>query len=180
MVTDSKGFTLLELIIIIAILGITTALAVPGLREMISNNRIQSNASDFVAALQFAKAEAVARVNPVTLCKSANLTDCAADGDWQQGWIVFSDDNGDAVVGADDEVLLNHEALNANITFGGTAGVTNSITLRQSGTSSITTVEVLIICDDRGFDRNSRGILITITGRGSVMNAADTGQTTCL
>ena len=86
MVTDSKGFTLLELIIIIAILGITTALAVPGLREMISNNRIQSNASDFVAALQFAKAEAVARVNPVTLCKSANLTDCAADGDWQQGW----------------------------------------------------------------------------------------------
>jgi type IV fimbrial biogenesis protein FimT len=179
-VTDSKGFTLLELIIIIAILGITTALAVPGLREMISNNRIQSNASDFVAALQFAKAEAVARVNPVTLCKSANLTDCAADGDWQQGWIVFSDDNGDAVVGADDEVLLNHEALNANITFGGTAGVTDSITLRPSGTSSITTVEVLIICDDRGFDSNSRGILVTITGRGSVMKAADTDETTCL
>ena len=141
MLTNSKGFTLLELIIIVAILGITTALAVPGLREMVSNNRIQSNASDFVAALQFAKAEAVARVNPVTLCKGADLIGCAADGGWQQGWIVFSDDNGDA----GEDVLLNHEALNENITFRGTAGVTDSITLRPSRTSSITTVEVLII-----------------------------------
>ena len=147
---------------------------------MLSNNRIQSGVSDFAAALQFAKAEAVARVNPVTLCKSTNLTGCAGNGDWQQGWIVFSDDNGDAGVDDGEEVLLSHEALDANITFGGTAGVTSSITIRQSGTSSITGVEVLIICDDRGFEASSRGILITMTGRGSVMNAADTGEATCL
>ena len=147
---------------------------------MIANNRISGGASDFVAALQFAKAEAVARVNPVTLCKSADSTGCNGAGDWQQGWIVFSDDNGDGAVDGAEEVLLIHEALNAKITFGGTAGVTDSITIRPSGTSSITSIEVLIICDDRGFDINSRGILITITGRGSVMTASDTGQITCL
>ena len=180
MVTNSKGFTLLELMVVIAILGITTAIAAPGLSTMIANNRISSGASDFVAALQFAKAEAVARVNPVTLCKSTNLTGCNGAGDWQQGWIVFSDENGDGGSDAGEEVLLKHEALNTRITFGGTAGVTDSITIRPSGTSSITSIEVLIICDDRGFVRNSRGILITITGRGSVMQASDTGQVACL
>jgi type IV fimbrial biogenesis protein FimT len=186
-VTNSKGFTLLELMIVITILGIASALAFPGLQTMIANNRIQSSASDFVAALQFAKAEAVARVNPVTLCKSTDLTSCTDNGDWQQGWIVFSDANDDGEVNAGDgeTILLSHAALDPKITFGGTAlgannGVSNSITLRQSGTSSITTVEVLIMCDDRGFDRNARGILITITGRGSVMKAADTGQIACL
>lgn len=180
MVTNSKGFTLLELLIVIAILGITMAIAAPGLHRMIANNRISGGASDFVAALQFAKAEAVARVNPVTLCKSSDLTVCTGTGDWQQGWIVFSDDNGDSGVDAGETVLLNHAALNANITFRGTAGVTNAITIRPSGTSSVTTIETLMICDDRGFDHGSRGILITITGRGSVLRAADTGQTTCL
>jgi type IV fimbrial biogenesis protein FimT len=181
-VTNSKGFTLLELMIVITILGIASALAFPGLQTMIANNRIQSSASDFVAALQFAKAEAVARVSPMTLCKSADLTGCTDNGGWQQGWIVFSDANGDAGVtaGDGDAVLLSHAALDPKITFGGTAGVSDFITLRQSGTSSITTVEVLIMCDDRGFDRNARGILITITGRGSVMKAADTGQIACL
>ena len=183
MVTNSKGFTLLELIIIIAILAITTAIAVPGLRTMIANNRIASNASDFAAALQLAKAEAVARVNSVIVCKkNANSTGCIASGDWSQGWIVFSDDNGNGGVdgGNNEAILLVHDALNADITFGGTAGVDTSISFRPSGISSVTTTEVLIMCDDRGFDYNSRGILVTITGRGSVMKAGDTGQTTCL
>lgn len=184
MVTFNRGFTLLELIIIVGILGITMAFAAPGLSTMISNNRISSDASDFVAALQLAKAEAAARINPVTICKkNASSTACNAGGDWSQGWIVFSDinDNGAVDAGAGETVLLTHDALNARITFGGTAGVANLITYRPSGTTSVNSTEVLIICDDRGFDANaSKGILVTITGRGNVMKATDTGQATCL
>ncbi len=183
MVTDSKGFTLLELMIVIAILGITMAFAAPGLSTLISNNRISSDASDFAAALQLAKAEAVARVNPVVICKKNTTSNgCISSGDWSQGWIVFSDDNGNGGVdaGSGETVLLVHEALEARITFGGTTGVTDSITYRPSGTTSVTSTEILIICDDRGFDASARGILVTITGRGSMMKASDTGQTTCL
>jgi len=180
-VTNNKGFTLLELIIVVAILGITLAVAAPGLGTMIANNRITGGSSDFVAALQLAKAEAAARVNPVTICKkNATSTGCVGAGDWSQGWIVFSDANGDSGVNDGEPILLNHEALNGKITFRGTTGVTDSITYRPSGTTSVSSTEILIICDDRGFDSSSRGILITITGRGSVMKATDTGQTTCL
>ena len=183
MVTNSKGFTLLELIIIITIVGISMAMAAPGLRSMIANNQISSSASDFASALQLAKAEAVARVNPVIVCKkNAASTGCIAGGDWSQGWIVFSDDNGnDAVDAPGEAVLLVHEALNERITFVGNNGeVDSSITFRPSGTSDVTDTGILIICDDGRFDSSSRGILVTITGRGSVMKAGETGQTTCL
>ena len=179
--TDSKGFTLLELIVIIGIIGMTMAFAAPGLSTMIKNNRLSGNANDFVAALQFAKAEAASRINPVTICKkNAAGTACVAGGDWQQGWIVFSDINGNAGVDAGDTVLLNHEVLHTAITFGGTAGVATTITYRPSGTTSVNTTEILIICDDRGFADSAKGILVTITGRGAVMKASDTGQATCL
>lgn len=176
-----RGFTLLELLMALAILGITMAFATPSFITIISNNRISSGASDFVSALQLAKAESAARITPVTICKKNTAgSGCLTTGNWQQGWIVFSDINGDGAVSAGDTIVLNHQALDTRITFGGTAGVTDSITYNPSGTTSITAVQVLIMCDNRGFADSAKGILITITGRGNVLKATDTGQTTCL
>ena len=181
MVKHSNGFTLLELVIIIVILGITMAIAAPSLGTMIKNNRISSDINDFVAALQFAKAESAARITPVSLCKRNTAgTGCVAGGGWQQGWIVFSDANGDAAVNGDDAVLMSHEPLDSRTTFVGTAGVATAITYQPTGTTSVTSTEVLVMCDDRGLMEASRAVLVTITGRGSVMKVSDTGQTTCL
>lgn len=179
----SKGFTLLELMVAIAILGITMMFAAPSFISLISNNRISGAANDYLGALQLAKAESAARVNPVTICKKNTDSDaCVGGGDWQQGWIVFSDLNGNAAVdGVDDTIILIHEALDSRITFNGNAGVADFIVYRPSGFTNITGAWVLIMCDDRGFDESAKGILITITGRGSVIKAADlTGQTACL
>ena len=178
---QNQGFTLLELIVIIGILGLTMAFAAPGLGEMIQNNRISGAANDYVAAMQFAKAESAARISPVTLCKRNNAgTGCTGGGDWSQGWIVFADENGDSGVDAGETILLSHEALDDRMTFGGSAGVTNSITYQPSGTTSVTNTEFLTVCDDRGFIDRSRGILVTITGRGTVMKARDTGLNACI
>jgi len=176
-----KGFTLVELVVALGILGLTMAFAVPSFVGLISNNRISTSANDFVGALQLAKAESAARTAPATICKK-NIagTGCVTTGDWQQGWIVFSDINGNAAVDAGDAVVLNHEALDSQITFNGTAGVTNSITFNPSGRTSITGTQVFIMCDARGFAVSAKGILVTITGRGSVLKATDTGQTACL
>jgi type IV fimbrial biogenesis protein FimT len=181
MANKSNGFTLLEIFIALAILAITTAIAAPSFSEIISNNRISGSTNDFIGTLQLAKAESAARVAPVTVCKkNTSGSACVASGDWRQGWIVFSDSNGNAVVDAGDTVILNHEALDSRITFDGTAGVGDSITYNPSGTTSIAGTQVLIMCDDRGFAESAKGILVTITGRGNVMKATDTGQTACL
>ena len=175
------GFTLLELVIVVAVLAITSAFAAPSVMTMIADNRISSSVNDYVAALQFAKTEAAARISPVTLCKANdNLNNCVAAGDWQQGWLVFTDANADASVDAGEEILLVHEALDEKITFGGTAQVQDFITYRPSGTTSITSAQVLVMCDNRGFIDAARGVLVTITGRGSVMKASDTGHGSCL
>ena len=176
-----SGFTLLELMISLGILGILLGFAAPSFTTIISNNRISSSLHDFAGALQLAKAEAAARLNSVTVCKkNAASTACVGGGNWQPGWIVFSDINGDGAVDDGDTVILIHEALDARITFNGTVGMTDSITYNSSGRTSITSTQILIMCDERGFADSAKGILITITGRGGVLKAADTGQTTCL
>jgi len=176
----SKGFTLLELMVAIAILGLTMLFAAPSFIDLVSNNRISGATNDYLSALQLAKAESAARINPVTICKrNVAGSACVAGGDWQQGWIVFSDLNGNASVDGGDAILLIHEALDPRIIFK-TVGGTNSIVYSPSGLTSIGGAEVLIMCDDRGFDESAKGILITITGRGSVMKATETGQGACL
>jgi type IV fimbrial biogenesis protein FimT len=181
MLINTKGFTILELLIGLSILAITMAISVPSFITLISDNRISGNSNDLVSSLLLAKAESAARAAPVTICKkNVAGTGCLTTGNWQQGWLVFSDVNGDGSLNGGDNVISNHEALDARITFIGTAGVADFITFRPSGTTSIASTEVMIMCDDRGFAASAKGILITITGRGSVMKANETGQTTCL
>jgi type IV fimbrial biogenesis protein FimT len=163
--------------IIMGIIGLTMAIAAPNLVTMISNNRISGSANDFVAALQLAKAEAASRVNPVTICPKNNAGDDCG-GDWNKGWIVFSDTDGDASVGGGDEVLLDHEAMHPDITFGGQV---DSITYRPSGTTTINEIRLFTVCDDGGIDDfAAKGILVTITGRGSVIAASETGLLACI
>lgn len=178
---QAKGFTMLELIVVVAILGITLAFAVPGFIEMVANNRISSSTSDFVGSLQLAKAESAARISPVSVCKKNPAgTACVTSGDWEQGWIVFVDTNASGSVNAGDTVLSVHEALDSRITFRGTAEVTDSMTYTPSGATLLTQTAILMMCDDRGFSDSTLGVLITITGRGNALKAANTGQTTCL
>lgn len=178
----SKGFTLVELLTGVAVLAITLTLAGPSFVGMIKNNRISGASNDFVGALQLAKTESAARTRPVSICKSNDdATGCVGGGDWQQGWLVFTDIDADGNYDdGEDTLIFIQEALHEQITFGGTAGVDTSVTFFPSGTSSVTSTEVLIMCDERGYDDSALGILISITGRGNVVKAEDSGQNACL
>ena len=95
---SNTGFTLIELMVTVAIVGIFASLALPSFANLIESNRNSTATQELVANLLLAKSEALKRSNSVTLCPSINQTSCSGANDYSQGWIVFMDCNGDNTV----------------------------------------------------------------------------------
>ncbi len=87
------GFTLVELMITVAIGMIILTLAVPSFNETIENNRITTQTNDLVAALNLTRMEAIHRGTSVSICASSNQASCSGSNDWSSGWIVYEDSN---------------------------------------------------------------------------------------
>ena len=75
------GFTLVELVITLAVLAIIVTLALPAFTALVNGNRLTAQANELVADLQAARMEAITRNRPVTLCPSADNATCSG-GDW--------------------------------------------------------------------------------------------------
>ncbi|MCC5869836.1 MAG: GspH/FimT family pseudopilin [Gammaproteobacteria bacterium] len=90
---STLGFTLIELMIAIAVLAILVTVALPSFRTVIEGNRAATLANEVITALSYARAEAIRRGAPVTLCASADQASCANSTDWAAGWILVDESN---------------------------------------------------------------------------------------
>jgi type IV fimbrial biogenesis protein FimT len=97
MKAKSSGFTLLEIMIVIALLAVLIGIGAPSMGEFIRNSRITGKANDLLAGLNVARTEAIKRHVPVTVCATedaeADAPECDPDADFSQ-WIAFVDDDG--------------------------------------------------------------------------------------
>jgi type IV fimbrial biogenesis protein FimT len=87
----SQGFTLIELMIVVAIVAILLSIVVPGFRTMFANNNAATLSEDFASAISYARVEAVKRGKAVSLCRSNTAgTDCDDSGnDWNVGYLIY-------------------------------------------------------------------------------------------
>jgi type IV fimbrial biogenesis protein FimT len=155
-----RGFTLLELMVTLAVAAILFSVAVPGFQSMVQRNRVITYTNDFIATVNFARSEAIRTGSPVSICASSDGANCT--GSWSQGWIVFANRDGDSPAevdaGGTEPVLKVHEALNTNYTLASDAVFTNGVTYDAAGAANAT--GALAVCYD-GTPARSRAIVLT-------------------
>lgn len=84
------GFTLVELMVTIAVLAILLMIGVPSFSGVIASNRLSTGANELVASLQLARMESMRRNTRVIVCRSADQATCSTGTTWT-GWITFVD-----------------------------------------------------------------------------------------
>jgi type IV fimbrial biogenesis protein FimT len=101
-----SGFSLMETLIVIAIIAILLAVGVPSFRYVTQSNRSTSEINGMLGALQLARAEAIKEGQTVSICPSTDLATCAAGAtDWETGWLIFSDPGVTGVAGGTNFVV---------------------------------------------------------------------------
>jgi type IV fimbrial biogenesis protein FimT len=97
---EIRGFTLVELVVTLAVAAILLALATPSFAELLRRNRLAAANNELVTALNVARAEALRRGRPVAVCSSSDQHSCAGSTDWTTGWVVFEDSVASGAPGA--------------------------------------------------------------------------------
>lgn len=92
---SSQGFTLIELMVTIAVIALIAAVASPAMVTLMNSNRLSSTAGELTAAIQLARAEAIRRSAPVVVCGSNDGVTCTAGAAWR-GWAMVGRNNRDA------------------------------------------------------------------------------------
>jgi type IV fimbrial biogenesis protein FimT len=104
------GFTLIELMVVIAIVAILVTFATPSFKRTMAQNAINSAISTLSSDINFARSEALKRGLSVTLCPTNSANDACEDtSEWQGGWLVFLDRDGSnsrSTTSADAETIL--------------------------------------------------------------------------
>lgn len=114
-----RGFTLLELLVTLAVASILLVVGVPSFSRMMAANQRQTNAAAVFVALNYARSEAIARNVNVAVCPSADGSSCGSAA-WHEGWLIFANLD-DPLAGGEpdsgDSVLHRHGPLTGGYTL---------------------------------------------------------------
>lgn len=137
--TQARGFTLLELMIVVAVVAIILVIAVPNFQGVINAGRVSAPANELLGAVQSARIEAVRSGRRAVICRSDNpdaaAPTCTAAGAQWAGWVSFIDADGDGVLDAG-ERLLRVGAVEAPaqlLVSSNISGANNRIVVRPDG-----------------------------------------------
>jgi type IV fimbrial biogenesis protein FimT len=157
--------------ITVSILGLLLTVGIPGFRNIVMNNQLVTQANEFAYAVSLARSAAIKRQRNASICVSttynASPPTCTGGTNWASGWVVWVDQDNDAV-------LDDGEAIRVNEPFGGstvfTSGAKSSFQYNPMGL--VDGPDTLTACDSRSGE-TGRQINVSPAGR------VNTSSVTC-
>ena len=175
--TAMRGFTLIELMIAVALTALLLSMAVPALNAFTSNARQTSTINDFVSSMHIARSTAVTTNFRTTVCASSNGVNCEAVS-WEEGWIVFSDRDSDQTVDNDETIVAVSDGAEGldiqSAEFG------QFLMYRPNGrvmtASAAGNSGQFTVCDSRGSD-HAKVLIVDLSGRPRLSHYQADGST---
>jgi type IV fimbrial biogenesis protein FimT len=163
------GYTMIEMLVVLLIIGIVAASMGPNLAAMIDRNRKLGAVNDMLAVLTLARSEAVNLQTTVSVCSSSDQATCNTNN-WENGWLVFVDDGTGTGGVADDGNLNGTEQV---LRIG--QGVSGTITVRLRNFTDAGAISfdddgmavdrgTIVLCDDTG-PAGASAIVLNLSGQ---------------
>jgi type IV fimbrial biogenesis protein FimT len=168
-----QGYTLLELLVTLAIVTILATMAVPSFQDSIERNAREAVMLDLMGAIAFTRSEAVAQSRKISICRSTDQSTCAISigGDWDTGWLIFSDQGVTGVLDAGDLPLQvhgpsNHQSVITLKTRANGDFIGDFLQFDEDGfLNNTTTGAYFKLCDPDNIATKARAIWLANTGR---------------
>jgi type IV fimbrial biogenesis protein FimT len=180
-IRGAAGFTIIEVMIVVSILGVLMAIGLPAFDDLMRNSRRTTVVNEIVSFLMTARAEAAKRGQAVTVCgNTANGgVSCTGGGTWDFGFMVFLDSDANGAIASTGDLLKRYVVDYADVriltdTDGTTSGHIVLRPFNQAGTAA-----AILVCDRRG-NAKARRICVGQNGRASVSETACTTVTDTL
>ena len=166
-----SAFSLLELVLTVAVAAIVIALAVPTFGDTLAKQRQRAEIDALFRAVHHAKKASVVRNQVVTLCATRDGEQCANSGDWSAGWLMFENSDQDSPPTRDPgEPRLRYHTVHGSIEISSNR---RNYTLRS--TQRRATNGTLVVCDRTGRVL-PRALVVSFTGRPRVASENTRGR----
>ncbi|QOY63525.1 GspH/FimT family pseudopilin [Lysobacter sp. H21R4] len=161
----SGGFTLVELMVAIAIVAILAAIAFPSFQPTIRSNRLATATNQLTSSFSLARSEAIKNTRGGGVCSSANGTSCSGATDWSQGWLVWSDTNDTGVFEAATDTVLRYSQGPRSVIVSGPASADAIRFDRRGRLIGAADIPLSIQPDECGGQNLRRALVVTRIGQ---------------
>ena len=167
-----RGFTLVELLVTLSIIGMLTFYAIPSLYHFYANNKLWLYTQKFTQTLTLARSEAIKRNSEVLICPIEHTKQCASGNNWNKRWMIFVDNNKNRKWEKEEPVLRRTHFDDSPISIRSTR---KSRIIYFSNGKSAGSNASFIFCDGRGADY-AKAVILSNSGRFRVTDKKSDGE----